>query len=377
MSQLIYTGGYALSTLRSWIECGYGGFTTASSMRAAFAGYGSTGAMSFATHNYINTRCWNFGVDAGSGTVAITSPWSSGYSTYHAIPQSYAVTANNNLWVTINASPSSSWSFSYWMRDAPNEIWSYSANTSYYVPTAGWGSTTYIGAVFSYSPPPPSCYNYNLYAYEYYAGYICGGGYQSGYTYGYGVTGCFSSLDYGGDNTYQACMDPNCLVKGTSIEMADGTHKLIEKIRVGDVLKGMKINDAPEDDTIHGWSTDDLNLVETSVVVQSIIPIACTKTYIFNDGLIESSPEHAHFIQRGDVWKFEQARNLQVGDFLVDKQGNSVEIISIEFYQHVEATETDPGKPRKIIYDMNVETTDTYIANGLITHNPMEKLAPA
>jgi hypothetical protein len=359
MSKLFYTGGYALSTLRSWITCGGGGYTTASSMRSAFAGYGSTGNMAFATNSWINSRCWDLAVDAGTGTVAITNPWYSGYSTYHYSPQSYAVTSNNNSWVTINASPSSNWTFYYWMRTDPNEIWSYSASTSYYVPTSGWENTYYIGAVFSYSPPPPTCYMYELDAYSNYAGQTCGGGYTYGYTYGWGVTGCFQYLDYGGYNTWNGCIDPNCLVKGTSIEMADGTHKLIEKIRVGDVLKGMKINDAPEDDTIHGWSTDDLNLVETSVVVQSIIPIACTKTYIFNDGLIESSPEHAHFIQRGDVWKFEQARNLQVGDFLVDKQGNSVEIISIEFYQHAEATETDPGKPRKIIYDMNVETTDT------------------
>ena len=373
MSKLFYVGGYNLSGLRSWITCGGGGYTTASSMRAAFAGYGSTGNMAFATNSWINSRCWDLGVDAGSGTVAVTSPWSSGYSAYHSAPQAYAVTSNNNSWVTINASPSSNWSFSYWMRANPNEIWSYNANTSYYVPTGGWDDTYYIGAVFSYNPPPPNCYYYEFYAYDYWAGTQCGGGYSSGYAYGYGVGGCMQNLDYGGYNTYNSCLG-ECLVKGTSIEMADGTQKLIEKIRVGDVLKGMKINDAPEDDTIHGWSTNELNLVETSVIVQSIIPISRPTTYIFNNSLLESTAEHAHFIKRGDVWKFEQAKNVQVGDFLVDKLGNSIEIVSIEIYEHVEATETDPGNSRKVVYKMNVETTDTYIANGMITHNPVEKI---
>jgi hypothetical protein len=131
----------------------------------------------------------------------------------------------------------------------------------------------------------------------------------------------------------------------------------------------MKISDAPEDDTIVGWSTDNLNLTETEVRGKSIIPLACTKTYTFNNGLFETSESHAHFIKRGDAWFFEQSKNIQVGDFLVDKEGNQIEINSIEIHEYVEGTETDPGKPRKIVYEMNVENTDTYIANGLITHN--------
>jgi hypothetical protein len=374
MSKLFYVGGYNLSALRSWISCGLSGYNNASTMRGLFAGYASSGNMAFATNSWINSRCWDLAVNSGSGSVSVTSPWYSGYSTYHSAPQSYAVTSNNNAWVTLDASPSSGWTFSYWMRQDPYEIWSYNANVSYYVPTGGWENTYYIGAVFSYSPPPPSCYYYEYYAYDYYAGNQCGGGYVSGYAYDYGLGGCYTSLDYGGYNTYNVCAG-QCLVKGTSIEMADGTHKLIEKIRVGDVLKGMKISDAPEDGTIVGWSTEELNLVETSVVVQSIIPISRTTTYIFNDGLLESTPEHAHFIKTENVWKFEQAKDVQVGDFLVDKQGNSVEIVSIEIYEHVEATETDPGNSRKVVYDMNVETTDTYIANGMITHNREEKIA--
>jgi hypothetical protein len=363
MSRLIYnSGGYSLSHLRDKLQCGLGGYTTASSIRAGFAGYAGTGNMAFAKDSWIDDRCWTLAVDSGSGNVAVTSPWYSGYSTVIE-PQSYAVTSNNNVWVSINASANTNYTFQYWLRTDPFEVWSYAAATDYYVPTGGWQDTFYIGAVFSYTPPPPpptGCYYYSMEG-NYY-GVPC-----NGYgTYGYSWDQlCMQSVDYGGWNTYNGCSDPNCLVKGTSIEMADGTHKLIEKIRLGDVLKGMKINDAPEDDTIIGWSTDDLNLVETSVVVVGILPFASKGIHNFNNGLIETSESHAHFIKRGNDWSFKQARNIQVGDFLVDKNGNSIEITSIDVLQ---------GDEKKIVYSMDVENTDTYIANGLITHNPPTKL---
>jgi len=175
---------------------------------------------------------------------------------------------------------------------------------------------------------------------------------------------CMESVEYGGYFTGPSC-GSECTVKGTSIEMADGTTKLIEKIRVGDVLKGMKISDAPEDDTIVGWSTDTLNLIETEVKVVGIRPFASQRIHNFNNGLIETSESHAHFIKRGNDWSFKQARHIQVGDFLVDKDGNSIEITSIDVSQ---------GDERKIVYSMDVENTDTYIANGLITHNPANKI---
>jgi hypothetical protein len=364
MSQLIYNGGgYALSTLRSYLTCGVvGGFTTASGIKSAFAGQGSTGSMAFAMDSWINTRCWRLTVYSGSGTVAVTSPWASGYSSNHPVPMAGAVTSNNNTWVTIDASPSSNYSFAYWYRQEPSEVWSYSANTSYYVPTGGWEATTYVGAAFDYSPPPPppsNCYFYEMNGYYY--GAQCGGFGQYGFLSG---NYCMQYVDYGGFQSGASC-GGECVVKGTSIEMADGTHKLIEKIRVGDVLKGMKISDAPEDDTIVGWSTDTLNLIETEVKVVGILPFASQRIHNFNNGLIETSESHAHFIKRGNDWFFEQARNIQVGDFLVDKTGNSIEITSIDVLQ---------GDERKIVYSMDVENTDTYIANGLITHNPAEKI---
>ena len=304
MGKLSYqSGGYALSTLRSYISCDGSGFNTASSIRARFAGYAGTGNMSFAKDSWINSRCWRLTVYSGSGTVAVTHPWASGYTTDHD-PATYAVTANNEPWVTIDASPSSNYTFAYWYRQEPAEVWSYDSNVSYYVPTGGWENTDYIGAAFNYSPPPPpptACYYYQMQG-DYY-GTSCDG--FGGYGWSYDQM-CMSSVSYGGYSNGASC-GSTCTVKGTSIEMADGTTKLIEKIRVGDVLKGMKISDAPEDDTIIGWSTDTLNLIETEVVVMGIRPYASQRIHNFNNGLIETSESHAHFIKRGNDWSFKQA----------------------------------------------------------------------
>lgn len=360
MGKLVSVGGYALSTLRSYIECGLGGFTTASSIRAKFAGYAATGNMAFATNSYINTRCWTLAVESGAGLVAVTAPWYSGYTaSSFSPPQNFAVTSNSDVWVTIDASAAANYTFQYWMRYDPYEIWMYVANGSYYVPTPGWDNTYYLGAVFSYVPPPPTCADY--YINGDWAGVNCNGFGESGYSFGEYI--CLYSLSYGGYQSGASCQN-GCPVKGTSIEMADGTHKLIEKIRIGDLLKGMKISDAPEDDTIVGWSTDALNLTETEVKVVGIRPLRSQRIHNFNNGLIETSESHAHFIKRGNDWFFEQSINIQIGDFLVDKGGNSVEITSIDVLQ---------GEDTKIVYSMDVENTDTYIANGLITHNPAEK----
>jgi len=358
MSKIAYYDGYTLSQLRELVACGLGGYNTASNIRSLFAGYASTGNMAFATYSWIDSRCWTLNVYDGSGYVAVTSPWNSGYTSSHYPPQSYAVTSNNNPWVTIDAYGDTGYTFSYWMRTDPFEVWSYNANISYYVPTAGWEGTYRIGAAFGYSAPPSNCNSYTLYAYEYYSGIDCIGNYM--YDYNYAQTDmCLQRLDYGGYQNGGIC-DPNCLVKGTTVEMADGTTKLIEKIRVGDILKGMKISDAPDDDTIIGWSTTDLNLTENPVRVTGIVPVLSKGIYNFNNGLLESTGDHAHFIKREDTWLFKKAKEVLVGDFLVDKQGNSIEITSIT---------TTEGDERKIVYDMNVETEDTFIANGLITHN--------
>lgn len=363
MSQLLYVGGSMnMSTIRSYLTCGLiGGYTTLSSIRNGFAGAGSTGHMSFPLNAYINTACWRMTVVAGDGTVAVISPWQSGYAFDLPKPQAKIFSANQGVWVAINASPAANYQFSYWMRENPYQVWSYSAQTDYYIPTGGWEDTTLLGAGFTYvPPPPPPCYQYYL---EYqWAGVDCSGNQQSGYSYG--ETLCLRSLDYGGSETGSMC-SAGCPAKGTSIEMADGTTKLVEKIRVGDVLKGMKINDAPEDDTIVGWSTNNLNLIETEVIVRGIQPFYATGVHNFNNGLIETSESHAHFIKRGDTWSFIQSKNIQVGDFLVNKDGTSIEITSIDVLQ---------GEDRKVVYDINVETTDTYIANGLITHNNLSKI---
>lgn len=365
MGKIIYFGSsFQLSQLRSQIvECGYGGYTTASSIRGAIfanppSGVSATG--SFASQfggRWINSRCWTLSSDGG-GSVAVTSPWYSGY-TSGAIypPQSYGVSSSYDVWVTLNASPNSGYNFDFWYRQEPFEIWSYSANVSYYIPTDGWQNTWRITAQFSAAPPPPSdCYSYQLNEYDYVSGIDCDGNSFGYWNYSFGMTICARRLDSGG---YQmGICDPNCLVKGTMVEMADGTFKAVEDIRSKDMLKGVAIQGAPTDDTIKNWSTDSLEYDYCNVKVIHAIPVKVNSIYSFNNGIIESSESHAHFIKRGNTWKFMNAKDLIVGDYLIKKDGTTIEITSIDIIEG-----------ENFVYDIDVETQDTYIANGFITHN--------
>ncbi len=372
MGKIIYFGSsFQLSQLRSQIvECGYGGYTTASSIRGAIfanppSGVSATG--SFASQfggRWINSRCWTLSSDGG-GSVAVTSPWYSGY-TSGAIypPQSYAVSQSYDVWVTLNASPDTNYTFAYWYRRDPYEVWSYSANVSFYIPTDGWQNTYQLTAVFNYNPPPPpsDCYAYSLWAYDTVSGIDCDGIDFSYFNYYEGQTICARNLWSGGYQT--GTCDSRCLVKGTQVEMADGTFKAVEDIRTKDVLKGVAIQGAPTDDTITGWSTDALEYEYCEVKVIRAIPVKVNAIYSFNNGTIESSESHAHFIKRGNIWKFVNAKDLIVGDYLIKKDGTTVEITSINIVEG-----------ETFVYDIDVETQDTYIANGFITHNREMKIA--
>ena len=210
MGKLISTGNVTFSQLRSYVECGQGGFTTASSIRGRFftnppSGVSSTGSFSGQFRNqWINSRCWELTADPG-GTVAVISPWSSGYSTYH-FPAQYAVTESYTPWVNLNAIPDSGYTFAYWYRVDPYEIWSYSANVSYYIPTPGWESTYRLTAVFNAAPPPPQdCRQYQGQD-GYYEGIDCNGFGATGYAY-WGQPVCMREVYYGLDMVGRNCDD--------------------------------------------------------------------------------------------------------------------------------------------------------------------------
>jgi hypothetical protein len=365
MGRIYYAGSsITLSQLRSYVECGEGGYTSASSIRGKFFtnppnGVSSTGSFSGQFRNqWINSRCWAISVD-GYGSVAVTSPWYSGYFSNYSHVATYAVTQSYSSWVTLDAVPASNYAFQYWYRVDPYEIWSYSANVSYYIPTDGWQNTYQLTAVFSYvePPPPQECNTYSGYD-EFYEGIDCLGNQLFGYA-GWGEQFCAQAIYYGANPVAIGCGGGNCLVGDSVIEMADGTTKLLKDIRRKDIVKSVSISGLSEDENAWvNWSDSTLEYEFNTATVKSITPVGVGSSYSINNGLLIASGTHIHFRKQNGTWNFCETTDLSIGDTFLNKNGQEVEIISIQ--------EIDE---KTIVYRLDVENTDLFIANGIITHN--------
>ena len=110
--------------------------------------------------------------------------------------------------------------------------------------------------------------------------------------------------------------------------MADGTPKPLGSLQNGDILYDS--------------------------IVTSVNSHYVDTLYVINNGLLKASPGHIHILTNGNLV---QSADLKLGDFLIDKYNSPVEIQSIG-----------------VIYGtfevINISTnTETYIANGIRTHN--------
>jgi hypothetical protein len=152
-----------------------------------------------------------------------------------------------------------------------------------------------------------------------------------------------------------------CLVTGTQIEMHDGTFKNIEDISVGDALMSRVVEGMPNSDdeaTLESWEAN--NPTISTELTQVVAKHVYHKRFVYsiNSGLLTSSAKHLHYIKRGDLNMVRSADELQIGDFLIDKDHNLIEITSlIKTHGHFQ------------VFKLDVEEADLYIANGIITHN--------
>ena len=154
-----------------------------------------------------------------------------------------------------------------------------------------------------------------------------------------------------------------CLISGTQITLTDNSLVNIEDLVVGQVLKSTVFGDMPDGDnyeTLSGWSQSNPVLSTTTAELINITPYTVSEVYNLNDGLLTSSGTHLHIIKRGGNWSVIKAMNIVEGDILMSTTGE-ITITSIV----VDNTST-------VVYKLDVETNDTFIANGIVTHNAKE-----
>lgn len=161
-------------------------------------------------------------------------------------------------------------------------------------------------------------------------------------------------------DSYDGNSDALCLSLDTPVTKADGTIISAGDVQEGDILKGFEIASLGEDsdEDYLNWSTSDLSTTSEDVTVTSVIFSFADRIYDINDGELQVTGEHPMLVKVDNTFKFKPVLDIQVGEYLVKGDNSLVEVTSKE--STVGSTE---------VVSIDVETEDTYLANGYITHN--------
>ena len=153
-----------------------------------------------------------------------------------------------------------------------------------------------------------------------------------------------------------------CLVAGTQIEMADGSFKSVEDIKIGDSVLGLdiltlspfvKVEDNWEGENIEQYQTTSFNVTDFNIISESDV-------YSINGGILECSDDHKHMVKRNNKWSIKLTSQLMTGDILMTRNYEYIEIQSIDWVKE------------DTVYLITLDGRHTYYANGILTHNYKE-----
>jgi len=141
-----------------------------------------------------------------------------------------------------------------------------------------------------------------------------------------------------GITVYNAERGGGCFAAGTQVLMADGSTKAIEDVNVGDYVLTKENEKSPK-------------LVKGKVIYahESVV-----SGYLIINGDLKVTNNHKLWVNNS--WK--EAGSIQIGDTLIDRNGNSIEVSSVEWLN---------GK--FTVYNLGVDKYNTYFADGIWVHN--------
>jgi hypothetical protein len=153
-----------------------------------------------------------------------------------------------------------------------------------------------------------------------------------------------------------------CLTIDSPVTLADGTIIDAGDLTEGDILKGYSIAGLGTDSDANflNWSNTEISPIEKDVTVVGLTYSFASRYYNVNNGEVTATAEHPLLVNDSadGKYRFKEMFNLVVGDKLIKGNGDEVEITSLETIQ----------KTTEII-SIDVESEDTYMVNGYITHN--------
>jgi hypothetical protein len=168
------------------------------------------------------------------------------------------------------------------------------------------------------------------------------------------------------EDTYNA-VAITCFLPGTLVNMADGSTKKIETLKVGDEVLSRDIPGLPDEDLGYdAWRPYTASLdaswlsesAQASASVEYIMFDYDVGYFDINNGYLKVTPEHEFFANSGEKWEWLHTAQLQAGYTFLKRDGSTVEIDSID-YIHGEVE----------VVNIDVEPLDVYYVEDLLVHN--------
>ena len=176
-------------------------------------------------------------------------------------------------------------------------------------------------------------------------------------------TGTSYTLLFGSDISININAQP-CHVEGTIISMANGTTKLVENLKVGDVLDSFDIKGLSDSGEWRNFKTNamEFRAPRSSAKIVRVIKGTFKNYQDINGGLTKITSEHPILIKRpdGEIF-FKQALYIDTTDMIYVN----------EKWTRVESNETIHETVNT--YSIDVENEDVYIADGILCHNVEEE----
>ena len=158
---------------------------------------------------------------------------------------------------------------------------------------------------------------------------------------------------------------PSCLLFGSPVSKSDGSVVNVEDLNIGDEILTISLQGST-DESSGDWTNDtfdkDGTFTQHSASVKRVMYEFSNSYYDINNGQELITGEH-HMLYRqsgNQNWVWKTAPTFQVGDYLMDKNGNEVTISSIN-------QSVDPDGYE--VVQLDVEPDDFYIGQTFLVHN--------
>jgi hypothetical protein len=155
-----------------------------------------------------------------------------------------------------------------------------------------------------------------------------------------------------------------CLTIDSPVTLSDGTIVEVGDLEEGDILRGFSIGGlGTEEAGFLDWSSDTLTTTAQDVEVVNLVYSFAGKHYNINNGEVTATGEHPMLVKDGvdGEYRFKEMFNINTNDKLIKEVSGVITEITI--------TSIDVVNQTREIVSIDVETNDTYLVNGYITHN--------